>query len=82
MTAIIPHRHSGDRQEYLCRQGYLESPTMISLDVLKTRKREKGTSGCLSCEHESFVIDNTNASVAERQRFIAPAGRGYTVIGF
>ena len=83
MTAIILIGIPATGKSTFCRQRYFESSTTISLDILKTRKREKVRLDACIANHESFVIDNTNASVAERQRFIAPAKTaGYKVIGF
>ena len=83
MTAIILSGIPATGKSTFCRQRYFESSTTISLDILKTRKREKERLDDCIANHESFVIDNTNVSVAERQRFIAPTkAAGYKVIGF
>ena len=51
--------------------------------MLKTRHREKLLlQACLAAK-QPFVVDNTNASPAERERFIAPAREeGFEVIGY
>ena len=83
MTAIILIGIPATGKTTFCKQQFSGSHATISLDILKTRKREKVVLDACLASRESFVIDNTNASVAERQRFIAPAkAAGYTVIGF
>ena len=55
----------------------------ISLDVLKTRAREARVLAEAIARRENFVVDNTNVTLAERQRFIAPAkAAGYEVVGY
>ena len=51
--------------------------------MLKTRHREKLLLQTCIGAQQSFVIDNTNASPAERERFITPAiEAGFNVIGY
>ena len=54
----------------------------ISLDVLRTRGREqRALTQCLA-EGKSFIIDNTNPTKEDRQRYIPIAKQhGYHVIG-
>lgn len=62
----------------LLPHGYVH----ISLDILRTRQREANLfSECLA-EGRSFVVDNTNPTIADRQRYIGLAKEyGYQVIG-
>ena len=55
----------------------------INLDTLNTRKKEAALlSECLM-EGKSFVVDNTNPTKSDRQRYIAPAkSNGYRVEGY
>lgn len=55
----------------------------INLDMLRTRYREKLLfQACLAAK-QSFVIDNTNVTSAERAVYIAPArAAGFTTIGY
>lgn len=63
--------------------AYFENYIHISLDELHTRNRETNfISECLK-EGKSFVIDNTNPTKADRQRYIPVAKEnGYKVIGY
>lgn len=65
------------------RARFFDTHVRISLDVLRTRHRERLlTAACIDAKAR-FVVDNTNASVRERARFIdvARAG-GFRVRGF
>lgn len=55
----------------------------ISLDELRTRKRERMLlDECLQNE-QNFVVDNTNTLPSERACYIAPArAAGYEVVGY
>jgi hypothetical protein len=55
----------------------------INLDRLKTRNREtRFLEACLETR-QPFVVDNTNASRAERQKYIEAAKQGgFKVIGY
>ena len=55
----------------------------INLDMLKTRHLEmRFLQTCLETQ-QSFVVDNTNVSAADRARYIAPArAAGFRVIGY
>ena len=54
----------------------------INLDTLRTRNREAvAIEECLECGG-SYVVDNTNPQIADRQRYIPLAkSHGYEVIG-
>ena len=55
----------------------------LNLDMLRTRHREWVLfEACLAAKQQ-FVIDNTNASLAERALYIAPArAAGFHVVGY
>jgi predicted kinase len=55
----------------------------INLDMLKTRHRENiFLQACLTAK-QSFVVDNTNPTVAERERYIIPAKKAkFTTIAY
>lgn len=65
------------------RERFFASHLRISLDMLRTRRRERALlAWCL--EHgQRFVVDNTNVTAAERAVYIAPArAAGFRVIGY
>lgn len=55
----------------------------INLDMLKTRHREQQfLSTCLDTR-QRFVVDNTNPTPADRQRYIQPAqAQGFSITGY
>lgn len=62
---------------------FLHTHVRVSLDVVRTRHREKVIfEACLSCG-QPVVVDNTNATPEERARYIAPAlAAGFVVTGY
>ena len=65
------------------RQRFAQTHERISLDVLKTRSREKDAVVRCLASGRPFVVDNTNATAADRARYIGEAKpRGYRVIGY
>ncbi|HVJ66362.1 MAG TPA: AAA family ATPase [Caulifigura sp.] len=65
------------------RERYFHSHARISMDLLKTRFRERlFLDACLSTD-QRFVIDNTNPTRAERAPYIEAARtRRYQVTGY
>ncbi len=64
-------------------QRFRDTHIRINLDMLKTRHREQIlVDACLAAK-QPFVVDNTNATVAERARYIAPAKAArFRVVGY
>ena len=64
-------------------QHFLHTHVRISLDLLRTRHRERlFLDACLASQMR-FVVDNTNPTRAERARYVGPAlARGYRVIAY
>lgn len=55
----------------------------INLDTLHTRNREKLLLEECFANGKNFVVDNTNPSKADRERYIVPAKEhGYTATGY
>jgi predicted kinase len=65
------------------QQRFFKTHVRISLDQLNTRNKEdKFIETCLLTQ-QPFVVDNTNPTKAERQKYIASAKAcGYRVIGY
>jgi predicted kinase len=66
-----------------CRRRFFGAYTQISRDIMKTWNREQLLlNECIHKRH-SFVVDNTNVRIVERERFITPArDEGYKIIGY
>jgi len=55
----------------------------ISLDVLRTRNRERLIFEACLAAGQSFVVDNTNPLAADRARYIAPArAAGFRTVAY
>ncbi len=66
-----------------CQQRFADTHVRLNLDSLRTRRREATLLEACILDRRPFVVDNTNASVAERARFIVPAqAAGYNVVGY
>jgi len=65
------------------KQHFFNSHIRISLDLLRTRHREQRMLALCLDTQARFVVDNTNPTAAERQRYIGPAKQaGYRLIGY
>jgi predicted kinase len=65
------------------QQRLFATHVRISLDLLRTRERERAMlETCLRIQ-QRFVVDNTNVTAAERARYILPSrAAGFRVIGY
>lgn len=65
------------------RERFFNTHIRINLDMLKTRHREKLIFlACLEAK-QRFVIDNTNPSLEDRQRYIIPAKeKDFQILGY
>ncbi len=65
------------------RERFFRTHVRISLDLLRTRHRERlFLNTCLE-SGQRFVVDNTNPTRAERAMYIAAAkAKGFSVIGY
>ena len=83
MTAIILIGIPASGKSTFYRQRFFFTHVRISLDMLKTRHRERlFVLACLAAR-QPFVVDNTNASAKERARYIGSAHEaGFRVIGY
>ena len=65
------------------KERFADTHVRINLDMLKTRHREKLIlEACLQAG-QSFVVDNTNPTVMDRQRYILPSrAAGFEIIGY
>jgi predicted kinase len=83
MEAVILIGIQGAGKSTFYRERFFDTHVRISLDQLKTRHREKLLlRACLEGK-QSFVVDNTNVTAADRQRYIVPAKEaGFIVTGY
>lgn len=83
MEAIILCGIQATGKSTFCRERFFGSHLRLNLDMLKTRHREEILlRACLDAK-QPLIVDNTNPTRAERQRYIA-AGRaaGFRIIGY
>ena len=65
------------------REKFIDSHIRLNLDMLKTRHREQILFNACLAAKPSVVIDNTNPTLADRQRYIKPAKeKNFQIIGY
>jgi predicted kinase len=73
MEAVILIGIQGSGKSTFFRERFFDTHVRINLDLLRTRHREKLLlRACLEGKQD-FVVDNTNVTAADRQRYIVPA---------
>ena len=83
MEAVILCGVQGSGKTTLYRDRFLETHARVSLDLLRTRARERAfLETCIETKMP-FVVDNTNPTVAERARYLEPArAAGFKLIAY
>lgn len=83
MQVVILIGIQGAGKSTFCRERFFDSHIRINLDMVRTRHREMTLfQACLGCE-QNAVIDNTNPTRADRERYIGPAREaGAEVVGY
>ena len=83
MEAVIFIGIPGSGKSTFFLERFFTTHVRINLDMLKTRHREMIIiSACIEAK-QSFVVDNTNITVAERARYIPMARQaGFRVVGY
>jgi predicted kinase len=83
MEAVILMGIPGAGKSTFYHQRFFDTHVRISLDVLRTRPRERAFVETCLRTGQRFVVDNTNVRTAERAIFIEAAKRaGFRVIGY
>jgi predicted kinase len=83
MEAVILCGVQGSGKTTLYRDRFLATHVRVSMDLLRTRHREAAFVALCLDTRQRFVVDNTNATAAERRRYIHPArAAGFRVIGY
>lgn len=83
MEAIVLCGIQATGKSTFCKERFFSSHVRLNLDMLKTRHREEVLLRACIDAKQPFVIDNTNPTRAERQKYIAMAkAAGFRVIGY
>lgn len=78
---LVGMQASGKTSFY--RERFCDTHVRISLDMLRTRHREAQFFDVCLRTGQSFVVDNTNPTMADRKRYIAPAkNAGFRIVGY
>lgn len=83
MEAIIFTGIQASGKSTFYKQRFADTHVRINLDMLKTRHREKMLFQCCLDISQPFVIDNTNLTRQDRQRYLPKIlGAGIPVHGY
>ena len=83
MTGVILIGIQASGKTTFYRERLFDTHVRLSLDMLRTRHREKLLLEACIAAGQSFAVDNTNATAGERMRYISPAkAAGFRVIGY
>ena len=64
-------------------QRFFDTHVRINLDMLKTRGREQALLRACLAARQPFVVDNTNPTLADRAKYVAPAKlAGFRVVAY
>jgi len=83
VEAVIFIGGQGSGKSTFYRETFFDTHLRINLDMLRTRHREKLILEACIAAQQSFVVDNTNPTPADRARYIAPArAAGFRMIAY
>lgn len=83
MEAIIFSGVQGVGKSTFFRERFVDTHIRINLDMLKTRHRENLLLRACFDAKQSFVVDNTNSTIAERKKYIDLAKQArFNTVGF
>jgi predicted kinase len=83
MEAVIFIGIQGSGKTSFYRERFFNTHVRISLDMLRTRHREKILLDACLAAKQPFVIDNTNPLLGDRARYIGEARRaGFRVVAY
>jgi predicted kinase len=83
MEAVILCGLQGAGKTTLYRDRFLDTHARVSMDLLRTRAREAAFLQVCLQTRMPFVVDNTNPTVAERARYVAPAREaGFKLVAY
>ena len=83
MEAVLLIGIQGAGKSTFYRRRFFDTHVRISLDLLKTRRRERTLLEACLATGQPLVIDNTNVTAAERAKYIQPAkAAGFRAVGY
>jgi hypothetical protein len=83
MEAVIFCGIQASGKSTFYRERFFDTHVRISMDLLRTRRRERLLLEACIEGGQRFVVDNTNPTAAERARYITPAlAAHFDVIGY
>ena len=83
MQAIIFMGMQATGKSTFYKENFFQTHARINLDMLKTRNREQVWLASCFSTRQRFVVDNTNPTKADRERYLAPAKAAkFEVIGY
>lgn len=83
MQAVIFIGVQASGKSTFFKERFTDTHVRINLDMLKTRHREEILVNACLQSRQSFVVDNTNPKVVDRQRYIIPAKTAnFEVVGY
>jgi predicted kinase len=83
MEAVIFVGAQGAGKSTFYSERFFDTHVRISLDVLKTRRREQLIFEACLAAAQSFVVDNTNPLTIDRARYVGPArAAGFRVLAY
>jgi predicted kinase len=83
MEAVILCGIQGAGKSSFYRERFFRTHVRINLDMLRTRHREKLLLRACLDGKQAFVVDNTNATRKDRERYLVPAREhGFRIVGY
>lgn len=73
MEAVLLIGIQGAGKSTFYRRRFFHTHVRLSLDLLKTRRREAALLAACLGTGQALVVDNTNVTAAERARYVLPA---------
>ena len=83
MEAILLIGIQGAGKSTFYRERFFDTHVRLSLDLLRTHNRERRLLELCIDTEQRFVVDKTNPTAVERDRYIVPAREaGFRIVGY